>query len=72
MPSAVTTAILHVIRQAGYGVGGGTLTSPNGQVSFMVNAIRSETGESFSVTAPTQYDAAVELAQQAGIDLEDG
>ena len=38
----------------------------------VVNAVDAKTGESFTVTAPDEYAAVVELAKQVGIDLEDG
>ncbi len=51
----------------------GTQTAPlDGQIRSLVNAVDAKTGESFTVMAPTMYEAAVELAEQVGFDLRDG
>jgi hypothetical protein len=51
------------------GVPGG---QPDRQVRALVNAVDERTRESFTVTVPDRYKAGVELAEQVGIDLEDG
>lgn len=39
---------------------------------MVYNPTNTATGERWSVQAPTQYEAVVELAKQVGIKLEDG
>ena len=65
MMDAVSKAILQTIGAAGF-----TVTTK----SDSVTAINLETGERFIVRfdAENSYSAVVELAQQVGIDLEDG
>ena len=61
---AVTKAILETIGAAGFNV--------NIEANS-VTAIDQKTGERYIVRyADNLYDAVVELAQQIGIDLEDG
>ena len=69
---AVTEAILHTIRQAGYSMGEVRIGGFDGQVCDVVDAVDARTGDSFTVLAPTEYEAVVELARQVGIELEDG
>ncbi len=44
----------------------------DGGLRSHVNAVDAKTGESFTVMAPTMYEAAVGFAEQVGFDLEDG
>ena len=66
-PDTVTKVVLETIRDCGHAV---TLTETT------VTAIDSKTGERFIVRFDLDknalYDAVVELAQDVGIDLEDG
>ena len=43
----------------------------NGGHRYVVDARDAETGESWSVIAPTEYEATVKLAEQVGIELMD-
>ena len=65
MTCSASKAILEIIGSAGFIVSIGVDD---------VTAINQETGERFIVRfdADHFYDAVVELAQQVGIDLEDG
>ena len=65
MRESVTTAVLETIGSAGFIVSIG---------ADDVTAINEKTGERFIVRfhAYHFYDAVVKLAQQVGIDLEDG
>ena len=64
---AVAKAMLETIGAAGYVV---SISGSYGQL--VVEAVNEDTGERFVVRAPDLYAAAVELAQQVGIELEDG
>ncbi len=69
----VTQAILDTIRDAGFHIGETVVLSlKDGHTRQVANAVDAKTGESFTVTAPDQYAAAVELAEQVGFDLKDG
>ena len=69
----VTQAILDTIRDAGFHIGETVVLSlDDGHPCQVANAVDAKTGESFTVMAPTRYEAAVELAEQVGFDLEDG
>jgi hypothetical protein len=69
----VTTAILDTIRGAGFHVGWtSTVDVRTGELRRIVNAVDARTGESFTVSAPEEYEAIIELARQVGIELEDG
>ena len=73
MPSPiVTVAVLDTIRDAGFHLGEARALMWYGSVRSLVSATDARTGEAFTVTAPTEYETAVELAQQVGIELEDG
>ena len=65
---AVAKAVIETIGRAGYAV----LCGVDDDGRYVVEAKDMETGEFFVVRADTLYDAAVELAQQAGLELEDG
>ena len=68
----VTDAVLHVIKGAGYSLGETTTINHDGTTRCVINAVDARTGESFTVSAGTLYEAVVELAGQVGIELEDG
>jgi isoaspartyl peptidase/L-asparaginase-like protein (Ntn-hydrolase superfamily) len=73
MPSPIVTiAVLDTIRAAGSHFGECKVIRVDGKVRCLASATDAKTGESFTVTAPTEYAAAVELARQVGIELEDG
>ena len=65
-------AVLHVIKSAGYSLGETTTIQKDGTTRRVLNAVDARTGESFIVSAGTLYEAAVELAGQVGVELEDG
>ena len=68
----VTAAVQHVIRNAGFHVGTMPLVDMrNGGSRYVVDARDAETGESWSVIAPSEYEATVRLAEQVGIELAD-
>ena len=68
----VTQAILDTIRDAGFHIGETVVLSlKDGHARQVANAVDAKTGESFTVMAPTMYEAAVELAEQVGFDLQD-
>ena len=64
---AVAKAILETVGAAGYVV---SVSTAEGLPA--VEAVSEGTGERFVVRAPDLCAAAVELAQQVGIELEDG
>ncbi len=64
---AVTKAIIETIGGAGFSV---QLYGKNGQ--SVVEAVNEETDETFVVRGDDLYLVVVELAQQCGIELEDG
>ncbi len=68
----VTQAVMRVIKQAGFHFGECRIVMIDGQVRSVVTATDAQTGESFSVTAPDQYTAAVKLGEQAGLKIMDG
>ncbi len=68
----VTAALLDTIRGAGFHIGCTQAITERLEHRYVVNAIEASTGESFTVSAATEYEAAVELAGQVGIELEDG
>ncbi len=60
----VTEAIMATIKAAGYHVGTAKIARlPSGEPGHVVNAIDAKTGERWTVTAPTAYEAVVELAR---------
>ncbi len=65
--NAVTKAIIETIGAAGYTV---RHYSQDGQ--NVVEAVNEETDETFVVRGDDLYLVVVELAQQCGIELEDG
>ena len=68
----ITAAVQHVIRRAGFHVGMMPLVDMrNGGHGYVVDARDAETGESWSVTAPSEYEATTRLAEQVGIELAD-
>ena len=62
-----TKALIETIGNAGFAVQVG---GSDGR--HVIEAIREMTGERFVVRGDDLYRVAVELSQQAGIDLEDG
>ncbi len=67
MMDPVTKALIQTIGGAGY-----VVSTRNDDGRHAVEAKDTSTGEIFVVRADTLYDAAVELAQQVGVELEDG
>ncbi len=66
-----TAALLDIISAAGFHAqvqDSGTHLKRQ----YIANAVDVITGESFSVSGPDEFTALVELAQQVGIELEDG
>jgi hypothetical protein len=71
MNTNVIDGLLDVLRKAGYRIGWmTTLESGTGALSHTVQAVNSETGESWSVTAADEYDAWIELAIQVASPLQ--
>ena len=60
---AVTKSLIEVIGDCGYDIMIGHNT---------IEAIDKKTGERFIVRCSNLYDGSVELAQQVGIELQDG
>ncbi len=68
----VTAAIIDAIKAAGYHVGWTTTVDlQTRELQRVVNAVDARTGESWTVRAPSEYEAAFELARQVGFDFED-
>jgi hypothetical protein len=65
---ATKKAIIETIGNAGYAV----MTGADSSGNSVVEATELTTGETFIVRADDLYTAVVELAQQVGLDLEDG
>ena len=65
---ATTKAVIEVIGNAGYLVTTGADSNGNS----VVEATDEANGEKFIVRADELYSAVIELAQQVGIELEDG
>ena len=63
-----TKALIETIGDAGYSV----MTGADSSGNSVAEATDKTTGETFVVRADALYTAVVELAQQVGIDLEDG
>jgi len=59
----VTKSLIEVIGDSGYDI----MIANN-----VIEAIDHKTGERFIVRCSNLYDGSVELAQQVGIELEDG
>lgn len=69
----VNAAILDAIKAAGYNVDTtAVLKLPDGRLVVHIDVTDARTGESWSVRAPSEYEALVELAEQIGIHLADG
>lgn len=64
---APTKAVLEVIRAAGFDVQRSVVDGRH-----VVEAVARDSGETFVVRGKDLYAVAVELAQQCGIELEDG
>ena len=64
---AVTKSVLEVIGDAGFAVMLGHVNELH-----VIEATAQDTGELFVVTGDDLYTTAVELAEQVGIELEDG
>ncbi len=65
--NAVTKAVIETVGAAGFTV---QLYGKDGQ--NVVEAVNEETDETFVVRGDDLYTVVVELAQQCGIELEDG
>lgn len=65
----VTEAILKCIHFAGYSLGECYVWTREG-LRYVVTARDAETDEKWTVMAVREYDAAAELAQLVGFDLE--
>lgn len=69
----VTEAIPATIKAAGHHIGVVKVARlPSGEPAHVVNAIDAKTGEKWTVTVPTEYEAVVELTRQVGIELDGG
>lgn len=68
MIDATAKALIETVGATGYAL----MVGADSDGNKVVEATDKETGERFVVTADDLYMAAVELAQQAGIDLENG
>ncbi len=68
MIDAPTTALIETISNAGYSL----MTGADSDGNSVVEATDERTGEKFVVRGDDLYTAVVELAQQVGLDLEDG
>ena len=66
--NATTKAVAELISDAGYGV----LFGADKDGILIVKAIDLETGETFIVSGEDLYEVVIELAEQVGIELEDG
>ncbi len=66
--NATTKAVLETIGDTGYTV----MTGADRHGNAVVEATDDHTGEKFVVRTDDLYTAVVELAQQVGIELEDG
>ena len=72
MTAHVADAILREIRRDGFSVGEHKLLDPvTGAISHHVDAADAKMGETWSVNAPTAYQAAFELARQIGWDFKE-
>ncbi len=67
MIDATTKALIETIGAAGFDVESGTTDGLH-----VVKAVDRRTGERFVVRGDDLYTVVVELAQQCGIELEDG
>lgn len=68
----VTVALYDTIRSAGYSIGTAKVIKlPSGEPAYHVDASSASTGERWTVHAPTEYAATVELARQIGFELEE-
>ena len=65
---STTKATIETIGNAGYSV----MTGADSDGNSVVEATNNTTGERFIVRGKDLYAAVVKLAQQVGIDLEDG
>lgn len=65
---APTKALIEVIGDSGYTV----MVGADSDGNSVIEATDEKSGEHFVVRAATLYKAVVELAEQIGIDLEDG
>lgn len=65
--NAVTQSLIETIGDAGFAV---QIGGSGGQ--HVIEAVRETSGETFVVRGEDLYRVAVELAEQVGIDLEDG
>ena len=61
--NSVTKSLIQVIGDSGYDIMIGT---------NVIEAVDQVTGERFIIRCSNLYDGSIELAQQVGIELEDG
>lgn len=68
----LTAVLQDAIRAAGYSIGTAKVIKlPSGEPAYHIDATSPSTGERWTVHAPTEYAATVELAVQIGFDLEE-
>lgn len=68
--SLVLVALQDAIRAAGINLGTAKVIKlPSGEPAYHIDATSSSTCERWTVHAPTEYAATVELAAQLGFDL---
>ncbi len=60
------------MKDAGFHLGETATVNRDGTTRHVINAVDARTGESFTVSAGSLYEAVVELAGQVGIELGDG
>lgn len=68
----LTQTIIDTIRSVGHHIGQVRVLTSDGRLQYLVRARNAKTNEKWTVTAPTEYEAACELAQAVGFDLMDG
>lgn len=73
MYDPVSAALIHVIKNAGFNVGEAKFIrlDRQGELVAHIDATNTTTGERWSVQAPTEYEAGIELARQVGIEIEE-
>lgn len=70
MPT-ITDSMLKLLHRDGYSLGEAPVYYPNREI-LLYHVDASKDGERWVVTAPTRYEATVELMEQLGWDLMDG
>ncbi len=65
------TSLHNTIRRAGFHVSSSAIPDRKARtLKAVADATNVETGESWSVTAPTELEALVELGEQIGVELD--